>query len=319
MIRIIIVLIVFQQVFLLAQNGNRKNNSEKAVEKTFVQFKWSNDFIYQTDYYYTNGFAFEVIGPWAEANPINLILIQGSNKNLDQFGVTLVQDLFTPQERYNVEEQLKVDRPFAAYLLFGFIKKSFDPGRKIKITSELQIGVLGPAALGEQTQNGIHNMLPTSSRINGWENQISNSLAIDYAVEFYKSLFKLNWFDFSGAVKGKLGIPFTHAEIGGAIRMGWFDLYPQGFEMLSQNIWTVYFFAEVFGKAVGYNATLQGGLFSTSTYTLDKINRFVGSYRLGVSVTYKLFTFEIATTYNTPEFPGALSHNWGYAIVRIGF
>ncbi|VAX27751.1 hypothetical protein MNBD_IGNAVI01-2720 [hydrothermal vent metagenome] len=319
MIRIIIILTIFQQVFLLAQSGSRKDNSKKIAEKTVVQFKWSNDFIYQTDYYYTNGFAFEVLGPWAEANPINSILIPSSKKNISQFGITLVQDIYTPRERYNVEEQLEGDRPFAAYLLLGFIKKSIDPENKIKITSELQIGVLGPAALGEQTQNGIHDMLPTSSRINGWENQISNSLAIDYSAEFYKALFEFSWFDFSGIVKGKLGTPFTQAEIGGAIRLGWFDSYPQGFEMFSPKNWTAYFFAEVFGKSVGYNATLQGGLFSTSIYTLEKINRFIGSYRLGISATYNLFTIEMAVTYNTPEFPGALSHKWGYAIIRVGF
>lgn len=319
MIRIIVVLIVFQHVFLLAQSGNKKANLKKITEKTVVQFKWSNDFVYQTDYYYTNGFAFEVIAPWVKANPINSILISNPNRSIKQFGFTLVQDIYTPQERYDVEKQLEGGRPFAAYLLLGFIKKTVDPGREIKIISELQIGVLGPAALGEQTQNGIHDMLPTSSRINGWENQISNSLAIDYSSEFYKSLFRLNWFDFVGAVKGKLGIPFTQAEIGGAIRLGWFDLYPQGFEMFSKNVWTAYFFAEVFGKAVGYNATLQGGLFSTSIYTLDKINHFIGSYRLGINATYNLFTIEMALTYNTPEFPGALSHKWGYAIIRVGF
>ena len=82
---------------------------------------------------------------------------------------------------------------------------------------------------------------------------------------------------------------------------------------------TAYFFAEAFGKAVGYNATLQGGFFSSSVYTLDSINHFVGSYRLGVSVSCILYKLEIATTFNTPEFPGALSHRWAYASIQVGF
>jgi len=37
--------------------------------KTF-QFKWSNDFEYQTDYYYTNGFSFQLISPDANIGVI---------------------------------------------------------------------------------------------------------------------------------------------------------------------------------------------------------------------------------------------------------
>ena len=319
MCRIIFTLILFQQIFLLAQNHGNKDNSEKTLEKTIIEFKWSNDFVYETDYYYTNGFAFEVLGPWAKPNPINAILIPSSKHSFTQFGITLIQDIYTPQEGFDVEKQLDGDRPFAAYILIGFIKKTHDPPKANKVVSELQIGVLGPAALGKETQDAIHDMLPTSERLNGWENQISNSLAINYTCELYKPFFEIGWFELSGAAKGKLGIPFTQVELGGTLRLGCFDSYPNGFEMFSKRKWNAYLFAEVFGKAVGYNATLQGGLFSSSIYTLDSINHFVGSYRLGISITYNLFKLEIATTFNAPEFPEALSHRWIYASVRVGF
>ncbi|MCD6598711.1 MAG: lipid A deacylase LpxR family protein, partial [Bacteroidales bacterium] len=253
MYRIIFILILFQQIILLAQDHGNKDNYEKTLEKTIIEFKWSNDFVYETDYYYTNGFAFEVLGPWAKPNPINIVLIPSPEKSVTQFGITLIQDIFTPQERFDVEKQIDGDRPFAAYLLVGFIKKSYDPRKNIEVLSELQIGVLGPAALGKETQDGIHDLLPTSERLNGWENQISNSLAINYTCEFYKSFFEIGWFEFSGAAKGKLGIPFTQVELGGIVRLGYFDSYPNGFEMFSIRKRNAYLFAEVFGKAVGYN------------------------------------------------------------------
>lgn len=317
--RIFIVLILFQQYFLFAQNHSDKESVEKVLKKTFIEFKWSNDFTYETDYYYSNGFSFEVLGPWAKLNPINKILVPNPKRSIRQFGVTLVQDIYTPHERFDVEKQLDGDRPFAAYLLLGFIKKTYDPRKRNKIISELQVGVLGPTALGEETQNGIHDLLPTSSRVNGWENQISNSLAVNYSAEFYKSFYSLSWIEFSGVAKGKLGIPFTHVELGGSLRLGYFDSYPNGFEMFSKRRWSTCFFAEALGKTVGYNATLQGGVFSSSVYTLDNINHFVGSYRLGISAVYNLFKLEIATTFNTPEFSEALSHRWTYASIRVGF
>lgn len=317
--RIIFIVILSSQAILLAQQQREKEEANDTLRKTFIEFKWSNDFTYETDYYYSNGFSFEVLGPWAKQNPINAILVPSPNRSIKQFGITLVQDIYTPDERFDVEKQLDGDRPFAAYLLLGFIKKTYDPIKRNKVISELQIGVLGPAALGEETQNGIHDILPTSSRINGWENQISNSVAINYSAEVYKSLYSLSWIELSGVAKGKLGIPFTQFEAGGILRLGYFDSYPNGFEMFSKKKWTAYFFAEAFGKAVCYNATLQGGLFNSSVYTLDTINNFIGSYRLGISVLYSLYKLEIATTFNTPEFPGALSHRWAYASIQVGF
>ncbi len=317
--RIVLTLILFQQIFLFARDQCNKANLDKVLDKTFIEFKWSNDFTYETDYYYSNGFYFEAITPWAKQNPINAILIPSSKESVNQFGVSLVQDIYTPHERFDVEKQLDGDRPFAAYLLLGFIKKTYDPITRTKIVSELQVGVLGPAALGEETQNGIHNMLPTSSRINGWENQISNSLAINYSAEFYKLFYKLSWIELMGAAKGKLGIPFTHVELGGILRLGYFDSYPNGFGMFSNKKWSAYFFTELLGKAVGYNATLQGGLFSSSVYTLDKINHLIGNYRLGITAHYNLLKLEMATTFNTPEFPGALSHRWSYISIKVGF
>ncbi len=312
--QIFLILIVLLQTNQLAQNKTKEKQT-----KTFVQFKWSNDFVYQTDYYYTNGFAFEIIGAWAKANPVNSILIHGSGNSINEYGITIVQDIFTPKERYNIEEQLKEDRPFAACLLLGFIKKSFDLEKRIKVISELQIGVLGPAAFGKETQDAIHDMLPTSKRLNGWENQISNTVAINYSVGFYKSLIGLSWFDLYGVAKGKLGIPFTYLEIGGAVRIGWFDMYPQEFDIYSKNKWTIYFFAEVFERVVGYNATLQGGMFNNSVYTMYEINRMLANYKLGINITYRLFTLELASNYITPEFPGGLSHNWAYAFIRVAF
>jgi len=319
MFRIIFIFILIQQLSLLAQDHGNKEKVSNVLKKSFIQFKWSNDFMYETDYYYTNGFAFEVSGPWAKKNTINSILIPSPEKSINQFGVTLVQDIYTPYERVDVEKQLDGDRPFAAYLLLGFIKKTYDPIKRNKIISELQFGVLGPSALGEETQNWIHDMLPTSERLNGWENQISNSVAINYSTGFYKSLYRLSWVGLTGTANGKLGIPFTHIKLGGGARIGYLSSYPKDFEVFSENRMTAFLFAEVFGKAVGYNATLQGGLFSSSTYTLDVINHFVGSYRLGISVSYNLLNLEMATTFNTPEFPGALSHRWSWIVIRAGF
>lgn len=300
----------------IAQN---RTTQPSILDKTTIQFRWSNDFIYNTDYYFTNGFEFEILSPLAKRNPINIFLIPSLDESLNRYGFTLVQNMFTPKEKFDVEKQLDGDRPFAAYLLVGFKNKSLNPEKQIAVISEIQFGVLGPAALGEETQDAIHNVTGNSANLNGWENQISNSVALNYMASIYKTLYSNCWFDIYAVGKGGLGIPYTFLQAEGGLRLGLFEKNPQGFEMFSQKKVMFFVFAEIFERLVGYNATLQGGLISKSTYTIENINHLIGGYRLGISFVYNLLKLELATTYNSPEFPGALSHKWGYVVIKVGF
>jgi len=300
-------------------NGQEATNLEEAKSLSSFEFKWSNDFEYQTDYYYTNGFAFEVFTPWAKANPINSILFPIKSKEFELFSFTLTQDIFTPKAKFDVEDQLNGDRPFAAYLLLGFKKVTFNKVSRIRTYSEMQIGVLGPAAFGEEVQNGIHNNLPTSAQVVGWENQINNSLMINYSVSMEKQFYYNNWFEFSGISSAKFGLPFTNVDVGIQTRIGLINPLPKDFEFLSSQKWQFFLTLSANGSLVGYNATLQGGLFSESVYTLSSINRFVGSANIGLTLIYKKFKLEYVQHFNTPEFPGALYHSWGYLLFKFGF
>ncbi len=312
----IFILFLFIQLII---SGQDSVNLTGTKPQSSFEFKWSNDFEYQTDYYFTNGFAFEYFTPWAKQNPISSILLPTDSNGFELFSYTLTQDIFTPKEKFNVEGQLNGDRPFAAYLLLGFKKVTFTKASGVKAYSEIQIGILGPAAFGEEVQNGIHNNLPTSAQVVGWENQISNSLMLNYSVSIEKILFHKNWFEFSGISSVKLGLPFTNAELGVQTRFGLFDSLPKDFEFLSLYKWQFYLTLATRGSLIGYNATLQGGLFSKSVYTLSSINRFVGHANIGLTLIYKKFKLEYVQHFNTPEFPGAVYHSWGHLIIKVGF
>lgn len=311
-----IVLLLFFSGFVFAQPPTEDTEFKK---QTTAQFMWSNDFVFDTDYYFTNGFEFEVTSSWAKDIPVNRICIPTSQKYTDLYGVTLIQHIFTPVEKFDLEKQMDGDRPFAAYLMLGLKKKSLNKTKGLSLISEIQLGVLGPAALGEETQDAIHRMTGNSAELNGWENQISNSLAINYLAKISKTLYSTGWLDIYAKGKGAFGIPYTYLQIDGGIRVGLFDEFPQEFEMLSKKKFYVYAFAEIYERLVGYNATLQGGLFSSSTYTIQDINHLVGGYRLGISFTHNFLKLELATTYNSPEFEGGLSHKWAYALVKAWF
>ena len=315
MIRQIIILLILSSFIVYSQN---KAVLDEDSLNSF-EFKWSNDFEYATDYYYTNGFSFELVTPWIADNPVNSMLLPHSTNSLVIYSLTLLQDIYTPKVKFYIPDQLNGDRPFAAYILLGAKKISFLKKSKVKLYSEIQFGMLGPAALGEEVQNGIHSLLPTSSEVLGWENQISNSIMLNYSASIEKYFTLANWFEVSGIASAKLGLPFTTAGVGVKTRIGFFDILPNEFEFLSSKKWNAFITLSTYGKIVGYNATLQGGLFSESIYTLSEINRFVGLASIGITGVYKHFKIEYVQQFNTPEFPNAEYHSWGYLIIKFKF
>jgi lipid A 3-O-deacylase len=305
------ILVLFVQTFY--------SQSRTADSLSTFEFKWSNDFVYNTDYYFTNGFAFEVFTNVANKNPINAILLPIETSDLELFGFTLTQNIFTPIARCDIHKQLNGDRPFAAYLLLGFKKVGFSQKNQIRTYSELQVGVLGPAALGKETQNGIHNNIPTTAPVIGWENQISNSLMINYSASIEKIVYTISGFDFSGVSSVVLGLPYTNLGVGFKTRIGFFNSLPKDFEFISSQKWQLFLTISASGSLSGYNATLQGGLFSESIYTFNNINRFVGHASLGITAVYKQFKMEYSQNFNTPEFTTAVHHSWAYLSIKFGF
>ena len=116
-----IVFLLFLSGFVIAQ---QPNENSRFLKQTTIQFVWSNDFAFDTDYYFTNGFEFEVMGPWEKNISINRVLIPTPKQYTDLYGVTLIHHTFTPVEKFDVEQQMDGDRPFAAYLMLGLKKKS---------------------------------------------------------------------------------------------------------------------------------------------------------------------------------------------------
>lgn len=301
--------------FLLSETLISQNNQSDSLSS--FEFKWSNDIVSRTDYYFTNGFAFEIVAPWEKSNPANSILIAHTSEYNVLYSLTLLQNIYTPKEKYHIPNQLNGDRPFAAYILLGAKKISFNKTNRIKLYSEFQIGILGPAALGEEVQNGIHSLLLTSGEVKGWENQISNSMMLNYSASLEKSFSIKSWFELSGIVSAKLGLPYTNARAGVRARIGIFDVFPSGFEYYSSQDFKLFLSLGADASIVGYNAALQGGLFSESIYTLNKINRFVGYANIGITLLYKRYELEYVQQFNTPEFPGAVYHSWGYLLIKI--
>jgi len=142
---------------------------------------------------------------------------------------------------------------------------------------------------------------------------------INYSSSIEKQFHFNSWFEFSGIASVKLGFPFTNIDAGIQTRVGLINYFPKDFEFLSLQKFQFFLTLSARGSLIGYNTTLQGGLFSESIYTLNSVNRFVGYANIGLTLVYKKFKMEYIQHFNTPEFPGAVYHSWGYLLFKVGF
>ena len=302
---------------LILLNSVQGQDNRGSASPWIVKLDWDNDFINQTDYYFTNGTSLEVWNNQLQASPLSLLLLPHKENSRIFYGMTLRQDIFTPLNVDANSPQIG-DRPFSSYWLMGHVKKSFDADLSYVITSGFYFGMMGKSGGGEWVQNGIHDILPTSGHVNGWNNQLSNSICLDYQIDIEKEFYQNSLFRLSGSAGVMLGSPYTNINGGFQLYFGQLGAYPDLFFRKEQANFQIYGYTKVEAKGVLYNATLQGGFFDRNQEKLYITpNPLVLQLQIGMAVRYKNFTTELGQNLITPEFSGARTHKWGY--VRFSY
>lgn len=86
-------------------------------------------------------------------------------------GVTIgaAQEIYTPRE--DAADPVPGERPYAAWL-YGFVAWRWPAGGgRSSRDLEAAVGVIGPSALGEPVQNGIHRLMGSTPQV-GWDHQL---------------------------------------------------------------------------------------------------------------------------------------------------
>lgn len=174
-----------------------------------------------TDRYYTNGIKFGFgtdSGTLADLlnAPSESVLRQVTNgEGCVQLGLFFGQNMYTPR-RITVARSQPADRPWAAWLYVGGVAQRVQE-RKLQ-TVEIDLGMVGPAALGRQVQTEWHKLIGVD-RPEGWANQIPNQPGVLIAyVEKLK--FGSRHFEIVPHFGGSLGNVMTLARAGGIVRFG---------------------------------------------------------------------------------------------------
>lgn len=264
-----------------------------------VSFMFDNDFFAGHDMYYTHGWGLD----WSQSyssyqwskDVVSLFKGWGVTQSNHMVGFQLAQQFFTPEDRLDFEV-IPDDRPYAGWLFTSGSVAGYSQKRADIFT--MQIGLVGPSAGAEQTQNFFHKLLG-SKEVNGWHNQLKNELGIVLAYEqrrryLYEGLVLGSDADIITRLGGVIGNIHTYADVAVEARIGW--KIPKDFGSGSLRISGVnitleenedpgfYLYGGFGGKAVLHNIFLDGNTFRDS-HSVKK-EPFVGNIRIGMGITW---------------------------------
>jgi lipid A 3-O-deacylase len=293
----------------------------------YFRFMYENDFFSATDRYYTQGIQVVFIHKLVKYSPLSKTLIPLGKNSRNYYGIQAEQDCFTPRSIRH-EEIFYGERPFCATAFVSHSLRSLDPVKKQSLNTQLDIGGLGPCARCEDEQKAIHKALVNIYPL-GWEHQIRNDVILNYRASFEKGIVNTRSFELMGITAARLGTLYTDLGLGIHARFGKMNPYFNNLG-LSKSPWkkksnhkfSAYAFLKANGRLVGYNASLQGGLFNrTSVYTVSpgNVSRVVIDGMGGVVMAYKRVSLEYSKAYITPEFKGGFDHGWGRCVITVCF
>ena len=309
-------------LLFIGNMGRAQVRDSFPAPESYLKLNYDNDFFSATDRYYTQGIQVQFIHRIMRYSPFSYALIRLGKKSRNYYGLNLEQDCFTPKSiRYDTINYL--ERPFAATAFFSHFLVSLDAGKKQLLQTQLDLGVIGPCARCEDEQKAIHKAL-VNIRPLGWEAQIAQDLIINYRATYEKAIVYTRFAELMGSATVRAGSLYTDGSLGMHFRAGWMNPYFNnlGIEKNGGRKFQLYVFFRAQARAVGYNATMQGGLFDrNSIFTIpDKdISRLVYDGTAGVHVVIKRVRLEYSRSYITPEFIRGVDHGWGRVAVAVCF
>lgn len=244
-----------------------------------IQIFIENDSFGSSDQYYTNGIK---IGGGIPAGKISKFFTRPPNALLDaitdgasnHFGLFIGQNLYTPKD-ITISAPQPFDRPWAAWSYVGAVAQSVKEDRLH--TVEVDLGFVGPPALGRQVQTFWHKYVVDAAEPRGWGNQIraEPGLLVTYLHKRrYGDSEGLQLVPHAGVTVGTI---MTLARAGGIVRVGQHmtGFGPDGIEpggAMLKNTRTQhdagrryphewFLFAGVDGRLVAHNIFLDGSLF----------------------------------------------------------
>jgi len=279
-----------------------------------------------SDRHRTNGTGFSIIvvPSWHDELAKHLPFAASFDADAAAIGGVAGQVFYTPSDLTTPGVVLG-DRPYAGHLFGGVFVQRYKawpresdrdmagviPPWSTMDHFQLNLGVLGPESLSEDTQRSVHDWFDETDP-KGWDNQIDQGVQIQAylrkAWRYYHQLDQALGIDVMPDVGVALGTTFRHAEAGVTARFGVnlpanFGepelMRPTGISAGQRGL-SLYTFARASGRAVQYDATLDEGPTGIESEPL------VGKLRAGIAVGYQgdrwRFDLGYSQTFMTEDF-----------------
>lgn len=312
---ILFVIIIFTSASSFAQEINNYSTLFDVRDSSYTRISYDNDLFRGTDRWYTQGIGIDVFSSRLRKNPINSILPRLKNSDQDRYGIEFRTHGCTPSTILS-DSVLIGDRPYAGVFSLGIVRTSQLKERKLRLTSQFEFGIIGQAALGKQTQTGIHKITGDDLPL-GWQHQIKNAPILNYTVRVEKGpTFNLPKFINADVyLQAKAGTFQSNLSTGFGLGLGRLNT---SFSTLNHR-YSFYVYSQSSATLVGYDASLMGGIINRNGYHLShsELNSIVLRQRVGfvIAVPHVSLAFEFA--FISKEIKKGLPHSWGG--VRLTF
>jgi len=219
------------------------------------------------------------------------------------------QQIFTPRYVARTPQQLEpLDRPYAGWLYAGlqYLEQESDGSER---AFGIDVGCLGPCAGGHDVQSGFHRLL-NQPQPRGWSTQLSNEWGLVlHAGARGRPRTVSPWMDWRPSVALRVGNIFTDivadASLRGGltgsdgIRMGRFGFVRGGV------------------RWVGYDATLQGGLFDQDSQRTVRPTRLIPEWEIGFNWQQSAWSWRVSVLGRENEIEGVSAHQGRQAFLRL--
>lgn len=270
------------------------------------------------DRYYTNGL-FLTYRTVSEKEQNNVI------KKIHKF--QLGHMIYTPIKA-TLEFAAAHDRPFAGYFYGEYGISRFYKSENI-LSTDLQVGMIGPNANAKGLQNFMHSIYnyPESK---GWKYQIHNAFAMNLNIKYLKYFSKISTsnFDISSYNLLKIGTVFTNASSGIYSRIGFKKLqnlsnsvaFNSNLNKTGGDFSESFLFFKPLLNYTLYDATIQGSFFNDSSPVTFDLKPFHFSLELGYRYYRNRFLYGYTYYFHTKKLKSSrVTKNNTYGSVYIGY
>jgi hypothetical protein len=303
--------------------------AQPAPQHRFSLIEENDSLPFSSDKHYTQGLRLAYLGPpvaddsaWAVPfGAVEIVLPwmdAPATTRTRRYAILVGQSLFTPKDT-DLRPPDRTDRPYAGWL-YGGVSLLQETDRHVLDHVELQLGLLGPGALGKATQNEWHQFIGVTEA-EGWGSQVQNEVGVVLEVERKWRIGLLGdegaGIDLVPELGAVAGNVFTYGKTGAMLRVGSHlgaDYGParitpalSGTDYVDAGAlperFGFYAFIGAEGRAVARNVFLDGNAFRDSR-SVDK-KALVGDLQAGVSVFWSnALRLDVMAMRRSPEFEG---------------